>query len=45
MPNSESIPVVSSLKGQAYSEDNLNGIVAALKGVSSENVKQAINSS
>lgn len=45
MPNCEPIPVVSELKGKQYTEDNLNGIVSALKNVSSENVKQAINNS
>lgn len=45
MPNCEPIPVVSELKGKEYSEDKLNGIVSALRNVSSENVKQAINNS
>lgn len=35
--------VVTSLKGQAYTEDNLNGILGALKGVSTAHVRQAIN--
>uniref|UniRef100_A0A1B0GKE1 BPL/LPL catalytic domain-containing protein n=1 Tax=Lutzomyia longipalpis TaxID=7200 RepID=A0A1B0GKE1_LUTLO len=39
----EGIPVVSSLKGREYSDDNLNGIIVALKGVSAENVKLAMN--
>lgn len=42
-PGGEGIPVVSSLKGREYSDDNLNGIIAALKGVSAENVKLAMN--
>jgi lipoyltransferase 1 len=45
MPNCEPIPVVSELKGKAYTEDKLNGVVTALRNVSSENVKQAINNS
>lgn len=45
MPNCEPIPVVSELKGKEYTEDNLNGVVAALKNVNSENVKRAINNS
>lgn len=45
VPNCEPIPVVSELKGKAYTEDNLNGIVSALKNVNSENVKMAINNS
>ena len=45
LPNNEPIPVVSKLKGQEYTEDNLHGIIEALKGVKSENVKQAINNS
>jgi len=43
--NSEPIPVVSEMKGKAYTEDKLNRIVSALKNVNSENVKQAINNS
>lgn len=43
VPNAEPIPIVSTLKGKPYTEDNLNGIVGALKGVSTENVKHAIN--
>ncbi|KAG4072667.1 hypothetical protein HA402_004756 [Bradysia odoriphaga] len=45
MPNCEPIPVVSELKGKQYTEDKLNGVVAALRNVSSENVKHAINNS
>ncbi|XP_037024784.1 lipoyltransferase 1, mitochondrial [Bradysia coprophila] len=45
MPNCEPIPVVSELKGKEYTEEKLNGVVAALRNVSSENVKHAINNS
>jgi len=45
MPNCEPIPVITELKGKEYTEDNLNGVVAALKNVNTENVKQAINNS
>lgn len=45
MPNCEPIPVVSELKGKEYTEDNLNGVVSALKNVNSDNVKRAINNS
>jgi lipoyltransferase 1 len=38
----ESIPIVSSLIGKPYDENNFAGIVSALKGVSSDNVKQAM---
>lgn len=41
----DEFPVVTTLKGQAYSEDNMSGILDALKGVSTENVRQAINGS
>ncbi|XP_063697080.1 lipoyl amidotransferase LIPT1, mitochondrial isoform X2 [Culicoides brevitarsis] len=34
IPNSEPIPVVSTLKGKPYTEDNLQGIIAALKDLS-----------
>jgi len=43
MPNSERVPVVSALQHQPYNENNLNGIISALKLVSTDNVKQAIN--
>lgn len=42
MPNSERVPVVSGLHQQPYNENNLNGIIGALKLVSTDNVKQAI---
>lgn len=42
IPNSEPIPVVSTLKGKPYTEDNLQGILAALKGVTTENVNYAM---
>lgn len=45
VPSYDSIPVVSTLKGKPYTEDNLNSIVMALKGVSSDNVKHAMNHS
>lgn len=37
--------MVSSLKGKQYNEDNLHNIVEALKGVSTDNVKHAMNNS
>lgn len=37
------MPIVSSLVGKPYNENNFAGIVNALKGVSSESVKQAMN--
>ena len=43
MPSSERVPVVSALHQQPYNENNLNGIISALKLVSTDNVKQAIN--
>lgn len=42
-PNADPIPVVSTIRGKPYNEDSLNGIVQALKGASTENVKHAIN--
>lgn len=45
VPNAESIPVVTSLKGKPYTEENICTIAAALKGVSTEDVKHAINHS
>lgn len=42
-PNADAIPVVSTIRGKPYNEDSWNGIVQALKGVSTENVKHAIN--
>jgi lipoyltransferase 1 len=44
VPNGDPIPIVSSLRGQAYMEDAFSGIVDALKQASSENIKQAIGS-
>jgi lipoyltransferase 1 len=38
----DTIPIVSTLVGKPYDENNFNGIMNALKGVSSENVKQAM---
>lgn len=35
----EVMPIVSSLIGQAYDENNLEKITSALKNVSTENVK------
>lgn len=43
--STDAFPVVSSLKGKPYTEDNLSGIIDALKGVSTDNVRQAINGS
>lgn len=45
MPSAEPIPVVSSLIGREYSEETMNGVIAALKSASTENVKLAMNSS
>lgn len=45
LPNAETIPVVTSLKGQPYTEENFCTIASALKGVSTEDVKHAINHS
>ena len=36
------MPIVSSLIGQPYDEDNFEKITSALKGVSSENVKNVL---
>ncbi|XP_037945753.1 lipoyltransferase 1, mitochondrial [Teleopsis dalmanni] len=43
MPNNEEVPVVSGLQNKPFNEKNLNGIITALKLVSTDNVKQAIN--
>lgn len=43
MPGGERLPVVSQLQNKPYNEKNLNGILGALKLVSTDNVKQAIN--
>lgn len=45
VPNYDSIPVVSTLRGTAYCEEHLNSIVMALKGVSGDNVEHAMNHS
>ncbi|SPP74728.1 lipoyltransferase 1, mitochondrial [Drosophila guanche] len=46
LPHSdETVPVVTPLQGKAYNEQNLNGIMGALKLVSASNVKQAMNGS
>ncbi|KAH8384590.1 hypothetical protein KR093_001802 [Drosophila rubida] len=39
------VPVVTPLQGKAYNEQNLNGIIEALKMVSTSNVQQAMNGS
>lgn len=36
------MPIVSSLIGQPYDEDNFDKIVRALQGVSGENVKHVL---
>ncbi|XP_020798318.1 lipoyltransferase 1, mitochondrial [Drosophila serrata] len=44
LPQSEQlVPVVTPLQGKPYNEENLNGILGALKLVNASNVKQAIN--
>lgn len=45
LPNYEPIPVVTSLKGKPYTEDNLGYIITALKGVSTDNVRHVMNNS
>ncbi|EDX07318.1 lipoyltransferase 1, mitochondrial [Drosophila simulans] len=46
LPQSDQlVPVVTPLQGKPYNEENLNGILGALKLVSASNVKQAINGS
>ncbi|XP_064536510.1 lipoyl amidotransferase LIPT1, mitochondrial [Drosophila montana] len=46
LPQSEQlVPVVTPLQGQAYNEQNLNGIMDALKLVSTSNMQQAMNGS
>lgn len=42
VPGQEPIPVVSSLVGQPYMEDCFNGILDAMKGASTENMKHAM---
>ncbi|TMW42988.1 hypothetical protein DOY81_011930 [Sarcophaga bullata] len=44
LPSGERLPVVSHLQNKPYNERNFNGIIKALKLVSTDNVKQAINS-
>lgn len=36
------MPIVSSLIGEPYDEDNFDKITSALRGVSSENVKHVL---
>lgn len=43
LPSGEPLPVVSHLQNKPYNEKNFNGIIKALKLVSTDNVKQAIN--
>ncbi|XP_013108710.2 lipoyltransferase 1, mitochondrial [Stomoxys calcitrans] len=43
MPSGERVPIVSQLQNKPYNEKNLNNIISALKLVSTDNVKQAIN--
>ncbi|KAH8405622.1 hypothetical protein KR215_004482 [Drosophila sulfurigaster] len=46
LPQSDQlVPVVTPLQGKAYNEQNLNGIIDALKMVSTSNVQQAMNGS
>ncbi|KAH8372807.1 hypothetical protein KR009_005168 [Drosophila setifemur] len=46
LPQSEQlVPVVTPLQGKPYNEENLNGILGALKLVNASNVKQAMNGS
>ncbi|XP_055311796.1 lipoyltransferase 1, mitochondrial-like [Sitodiplosis mosellana] len=45
VPNYDAIPVVSTLRGTPYTEEHLNNIIMALKGVSGDNVKHAMNHS
>lgn len=40
--SSDVMPIVSSLIGKPYNENNFAGILNALKGVSSESVKHAM---
>jgi lipoyltransferase 1 len=42
IPNSDPIPVVTTMKGQPYSEDTFHGILEALKGASTQNVEHAM---
>lgn len=43
MPSNEVVPIVCELKDKPYNEENLQGIIGALKMVSTDNVKQAMN--
>lgn len=46
LPQSEQpVPVVTPLHGQPYNEQNLKGMIDALKLVSTSNVQQAMNGS
>lgn len=42
VPGQDPIPVVSNLVGKAYMEDSFNGILDAMKGASTENMKHAM---
>lgn len=42
VPGQEPIPVVSNMVGQPYLEDCFNGILEAMKGASTENMKHAM---
>ncbi|XP_062533862.1 lipoyltransferase 1, mitochondrial-like [Armigeres subalbatus] len=42
VPGQEPIPVVSNLVGQPYMEDSFNGILDAMKGANTENLKHAM---
>lgn len=42
VPGQEPIPVVSNMVGQPYLEDCFNGIIEAMKGASTENMKHAM---
>lgn len=42
VPGQDAIPVVSNMVGKPYMEDCFNGILEAMKGASTENVKHAM---
>lgn len=42
VPGQDPIPVVSNLVGKPYMEDSFNGILDAMKGASTENMKHAM---
>lgn len=42
VPSQDAIPVVSNMVGKPYMEDCFNGILEAMKGASTENVKHAM---